>query len=147
MSEQRLKLVTAKGEIANVAVLGPERKAVQVELSMTDCRSLGIKAPVNLSGDLTNAGSVYLVSENAVLNAAGSVIVAKNHIHMTPQDAALYSVKDGQSVRVKADTDRPVTFEDVTVRVSEKFSLAMHIDFDEANACCLQKNSTGKISL
>ena len=84
LSEQRLKLVTAKGEIANVAVLGPERKAVQVELSMTDCRSLGIKAPVNLSGDLTNAGSVYLVSENAVLNAAGSVIVAKNHIHMTP---------------------------------------------------------------
>lgn len=147
LSEQRLKLVTAKGEIANVAVLGPERKAVQVELSMTDCRSLGIKAPVNLSGDLTNAGSVYLVSENAVLNAAGSVIVAKNHIHMTPQNAALYSVKDGQSVRVKADTDRPVTFEDVTVRVSEKFSLAMHIDFDEANACCLQKNSTGKISL
>ena len=147
LSEQRLKLVTAKGEIANVAVLGPERKSVQVELSMTDCRSLGIKAPVNLSGDLTNAGSVYLVSENAVLNAAGSVIVAKNHIHMTPQDAALYSVKDGQSVRVKADTDRPVTFEDVTVRVSEKFSLAMHIDFDEANACCLQKNSTGKISL
>ena len=63
-----------------MAVLGPERKAVQVELSMTDCRSLGIKAPVNLSGDLTNAGSVYLVSENAVLNAAGSVIVAKNHI-------------------------------------------------------------------
>lgn len=147
LSEQRLKLVTAKGEIVNVAVLGPERKAVQVELSMTDCRSLGIKAPVNLSGDLTNAGSVYLVSENAVLNAAGSVIVAKNHIHMTPQDAALYSVKDGQSVRVKADTDRPVTFEDVTVRVNEKFSLAMHIDFDEANACCLQKNSTGKISL
>lgn len=147
LSEQRLKLVTAKGEIVNVAVLGPERKAVQVELSMTDCRSLGIKAPVNLSGDLTNAGSVYLVSENAVLNAAGSVIVAKNHIHMTPQDAALYSVKDGQSVRVKADTDRPVTFEDVTVRVNEKFSLEMHIDFDEANACCLQKNSTGKISL
>lgn len=147
LSEQRLKIVTAKGEISNVAVLGPERKAVQVELSMTDCRALGIKAPINLSGDLTKAGSVYLVSENAIYDARNSVIIAKNHIHMTPRDAAEYSLEDGQSVRVSANTLRPVTFDDVVIRVNENFSLAMHIDFDEANACCLQADSTGKISL
>ena len=145
LSEQRLKLVTAKGEIANVAVLGPERKAVQVELSMTDCRALGIKAPVNLSGDLTGAGSVYLVSENAVYDAANSVIVAQNHIHMTPADAEKYGVSNSQSVRVAVNTERPLTFDNVVIRVSEKFALAMHIDFDEANACCLEKDSTGTI--
>lgn len=147
LSEQRIKLVTSKGEIANVAVLGPERKAVQVELSVTDCRTLGISAPVNLSGDLNGAGSVYLVSENAVYDAKNSVIVAKNHIHMTPQDAQKYSVKDSQSVKVRVDTSRPVTFEDVVIRVNPNFSLAMHIDFDEANACCLGKDSKGKIFL
>ena len=146
LSEQRLKLVTAKGELVNVAVLGPERKAVQVELSMTDCRSLGISAPVNLSGDLSGAGDVLLVSPTGCLNATGSVIVAQNHIHMTPADAAYYGVRDGQSVKVSANTARPVTFDNVIIRVSEKFALAMHIDFDEANACCLGKSDTGKIS-
>lgn len=145
LSEQRLKLVTAKGELVNVAVLGPERKAVQVELSMTDCRTLGINAPVNLSGDLSGAGDVLLVSQNACLNAKGSVIVAQNHIHMTPADAAYYGVQDGQSVRVTVNTARPVTFDNVIIRVSEKFALAMHIDFDEANACCLGKADTGTI--
>lgn len=145
LSEQRLKLVTAKGEIANVAVLGPERKAVQAELSMTDCRTLGIKAPVNLSGDLSGAGDVYLVSERAVLDAKGSVIVAQNHIHMTPADAEYYCVTDGQSVSVKTNTSRPVSFDNVIIRVNKNFALAMHIDFDEANACLLGKNDTGKI--
>ena len=146
LSDQRLKLVTAKGELVNVAVLGPERKAVQVELSMTDCRTLGINAPVNLSGDLSGAGDVLLVSPTACLDAKGSVIVAQNHIHMTPSDAAYYGVKDSQSVKVTANTSRPVTFDNVIIRVSDKFALAMHIDFDEANACCLGKNDTGKIT-
>ena len=145
LSEQRLKLDTAKGALVTVAVLGPERKAVQVALSMTDCRSLGIKAPINLSGDLSGAGDVLLVSPTACLNAKGSVIVAQNHIHMTPADAAYYGVSDGQSVKVSANTSRPVTFDNVIIRVSEKFALAMHIDFDEANACCLGKADTGTI--
>ncbi len=145
LSEQRIKLVTSKGEISNVAVLGPERKAVQVELSMTDCRALGIKAPVNLSGDLNGAGDVYLVSDNGIYNASESVIVAKNHIHMTPSDAEKFGVKDSQSVKVRVETSRPVTFEDVIIRVNPNFALAMHIDFDEANACCLDKDSKGKI--
>lgn len=145
LSEQRVKIVTAKGEFANVAVLGPERSAVQIELSMTDCRTLGVNAPINLSGDLNGAGSVCIISENGILNAEKSVIVAQNHIHMTPEDAKRLDVSDSQSVSVKMNTQRPVTFENVIVRVNPQFSLAMHLDFDEANACCLGKNSTGTI--
>lgn len=145
LSEQRVKLVTAKGEFANVAVLGPERGAVQVELSMTDCRTLGLDAPVNLSGDLKDACSLFIVSESGAFSAENSVIVAQNHIHMTHADAEKFNVSDSQSVCVHVDTVRPVTFENVIVRVSNEFSLAMHIDFDEANACCLGKNAVGRI--
>lgn len=145
LSEQRLKIVTAKGEFQNVAVLGPERKDVQVELSVTDCRTLGIKAPVNLSGDLTSAATVCLISEAGCLEAENSVIVAKNHIHMTQCDADNFGVKNSQSVKVKMNTERKLTFEDVIIRVDPSFKLSMHIDFDEANACCLDKASTGSI--
>lgn len=145
LSDQRVRLVTAKGEIANVAVLGPERSAVQVELSLTDARTLGVKAPVNLSGDLSGAGDVYLMGEKGMLSAPGSVIAAKAHIHMTPADADRLGVKDGEVVRVKARTDRPVTFDQVVVRVKSSFALAMHIDFDEANACALGNGATGTI--
>ncbi len=145
LSEQRVKLVTPKGEITNVAVLGPERKATQVELSVTDTRTLGLKAPVNLSGDLTGAADVLIFSDKAYIDAKQSVIVAQNHIHMTPADAEKFGVKNSQHVRVKVESERPVTFEDVVIRVNENFSLAMHIDFDEANACCLPKDAKGKL--
>lgn len=145
LSEQRVKLVTPKGEIANVAVLGPERGAVQVELSLTDARGLGVTAPVNLSGDLTGAGDVYLVGDHGMIAAPGSVIAAKAHIHMTPADAARLGVKDGDLVRVRAKTSRPVTFDQVVVRVKGSFALAMHIDFDEANGCGLGRGDMGEI--
>ena len=145
LSEQRVKLVTPKGEIANVAVLGPERGAVQVELSLTDARGLGVAVPVNLSGDLTGAGDVYLVGDHGMIAAPGSVIAAKAHIHMTPADAARLGVKDGDLVRVRARTSRPVTFDQVVVRVKGSFALAMHIDFDEANGCGLGRGDMGEI--
>lgn len=145
LSGQRLKLATLKGELGRVAVLGPERAAVQVEMSLTDLRRLGIKAPVNLSGDLTGAGDVCLVGPEGSLWAKGCVIAARAHIHMTPGDAARFGVADRQEVKVRVEGDRTVVFEHVIVRVSEKFALAMHIDFDEANACCLGKNSRGTI--
>ncbi|MEG0541867.1 MAG: phosphate propanoyltransferase [Angelakisella sp.] len=145
LSEQRLKLVTAKGEILNVAVLGPERTKVQVELSFTDARQLGINAPLSLSGSLAGAGDVYLVGDCGMVEARGSVIVAKSHIHMTPKDAAHYGVTDGQQVSVAACSPRPVTFQGVTVRVSEGFALAMHIDFDEANACAASCGTKGRL--
>ena len=145
LSDERVKLVTGKGEIANVSVLGPVRKAVQVELSATDCRQLGIQAPVNLSGDLTGAGDVMLLGPAGYLMARGAVIIAKAHIHMTPDDAARYGVRDGETVSVKLSSPRPVTLNDVPVRVRPNFSLAMHIDFDEANASMADKNTTGQI--
>lgn len=135
LSDKRVKLVTQKGQIDNVAVLGPERANVQTELSATDCRGLGLTAPVNLSGDLKGAADVLMLAERGILDAKGSVIIAKAHIHMTPADAACYGVSNGQSVKVEIRSSRPVVLGDVAVRVSEKFALAMHIDFDEANAC------------
>ena len=123
-SEERVRLVTAKGEIDNVVVLGPPRGAVQVEMSLTD---------------------VILVGPKGIYNAVGSVIASKAHIHMTPEDARLYGVEDGDSVAVRLETERPVTIDDVIIRVSEKFSLAMHMDYDEANACSYKKGDMGYI--
>lgn len=137
LSDKRVKLVTKKGEIANVAVLGPVRNAVQVELSITDCRSLGLEAPINLSGDLKGAADVLIIGEAGMLDARQSVIVAQSHIHMTPADADRYGVVSGQRVNVRVNSRRPITFENVAIRVKDSFKLAMHLDFDEANACGL----------
>ncbi|NLU24906.1 MAG: phosphate propanoyltransferase [Clostridiales bacterium] len=145
LSEERVKLVTPKGEIDRVAVLGPVRKAIQVELSVTDCRTLGLKPRVNLSGDLTGAADVLLIGPAGYLMAKGSVIVAKAHIHMTPADARRYGAKDGESVSVALHTARPVTLDGVSVRVKDNFALAMHIDFDEANASLADASATGTI--
>lgn len=145
LCEQRVCLTTPKGEIANVAVLGPERDAVQVELSLTDARVLGIKVPVNLSGNLSGGGDVSLKSDSGVFPAPGSVIAARAHIHMTNTDAVRFGVKNGQKVRVRVNSQRSVTFEDVPVRVKDSFALAMHLDLDEANACCVDSGTRGSI--
>ncbi len=143
LCEERVSLVTAKGELRNVAILGPTRSQTQVELSQTDCRTLGIKAPVRLSGNLAGAQDVHIFSPKGAIQAVGSVIIAQNHIHMTPADAQFYGVQDGQKVRVRMETGRPITFEDVLIRVSASAGLAMHIDFDEANACCFGGKEPG----
>lgn len=137
LCEERVKLITQAGQIANVAVLGPERKQTQVEISLTDARTLGIKAPVRLSGDLSGAADVIIVGPKGAVTACGSVIIAKAHVHMTPDDARRYAVEHGQSVSIKMGTERPVTLNDVQIRVSPDFCLAAHIDYDEANAAQL----------
>lgn len=144
-SEERVKLRTPGGEISHVIVLGPARDAVQVEISLTDARTLGIKIPINMSGDLTGAADVTLVGPKGVYEARQSVIASRAHIHMTPKDADFYGVEDGESVSVRLETDRPMTLDDVVVRVSEKYALAMHIDYDEANACLLKTGDLGHI--
>jgi len=145
LSEERVKLVTPKGQIDNVAVLGPERKAVQVELSATDAKSLGLKAPVNLSGDLTGAADVVIIGPNGILKADGSVIIAKAHLHLTPADAQHYGLSDGQIISVCIDSPRPITLNGVVARVRSDMALAMHIDFDEANAGMVGSGATGTI--
>ncbi|MDR2753882.1 MAG: phosphate propanoyltransferase [Oscillospiraceae bacterium] len=145
LSDQRVKIVATKGVLEDVAVLGPVRKAVQVELSLTDARALGVNAPVNLSGNLGGAADVFLVGPAGACEAKNAAIVAQNHIHVPPADALALHVTEGQVVCVRANTARPVIFEHVRVRVSEQFALAMHIDFDEANACALQTGDVGTL--
>ncbi len=145
LSEERVKLVTPKGQIDNVAVLGPERKAVQVELSATDAKSLGLKAPVNLSGDLSGAADVVIIGPNGILKADGTVIIAKAHLHLTPADAQHYGLRDGQIISVRIDSPRPITLNGVVVRVRSDMALAMHIDFDEANAGMVGPDATGTL--
>lgn len=145
LSEQRVTIVTAKGDLTHVAVLGPERPAVQVELSRTDCRVLGINAPVRLSGDLDGAADVYLIGPKGLYEAKGSTIVAKAHIHLPPDEAARRGLSNGQKVCVQVQGSRPVTFDDVEIRVKDSFTPAMHIDLDEANACGLGPKSRAVI--
>ncbi len=134
LSEERVKLATVQGEIANVGILGPVRDAIQVELSLTDARTLGVRAPICLSGDLAGAADVVIIGPKGVVTARGSAIVAKAHVHMSPADAACYGVQDGERVGIRLGEERPVTLEDVIVRVGKEHVLAVHIDFDEANA-------------
>lgn len=146
LSEERVKLVTEKGEIANVAVLGPLREHTQVELSFTDARQLGINPPLRLSGDLSGAGDVILVGPKGVYHAKGSVIAAKAHVHMTRADAEKFRVRDGEHVCARLNGARSVTLNDVIVRVSDTSTLALHIDYDEANAAMFGGSGSAVIS-
>ena len=131
--EEKVEVIGPKGSL-KMSILGPARPASQVEISLSDARTLGVKAPVRESGDIAGTtGCTIKVGDNVVEISEG-VIVAKRHIHMTPADAAELGVSDKEIVKVKLDTARPLIFDDVVVRVSDKFALAMHIDTDECNA-------------
>ena len=146
LSEERVKLVTPKGEIANAAVLGPVRDHVQVELSFTDARQLGIDPPLRLSGDLSGAEDVIIVGPKGVLEAKGSAIIAKAHVHMTKEDAAKFGVSDGEHVCARFEGERSTTLNDVIVRVSDASALALHIDYDEANAAMFSGSGSAFLS-
>lgn len=145
LAEERVSIATDKGVFHHVAVLGPVRAHTQVELSLTDARVLGLNAPIRQSGDIGACPGICLLAGGNMVQAGESVMVAQNHIHMTAADAGRFGVTDGQRVRVRMQTARPVTFDDVLIRVREDFRLAMHIDFDEANACAFQGGETGRI--
>ena len=133
--EERVTVVGPKNSIAKVSILGPARKASQVEVSLTDARTLGIDAPVRESGDIAGSGACKLIGPCGEVELTEGVIAAKRHIHLTPADAESLGVEDKQIVCVKIDSpDRSLIFGDVVVRVSEKFAAAMHIDTDESNA-------------
>lgn len=134
LCKERLRLIGPKGVIDNVAILGPARKASQVEISQTDARSLGINAPVRQSGDVEGTPGVILASQTNVVALEKGLIVAARHIHMTPEDSLRLHVSDGDRVSVRLESDRPVILEDVLVRVNPNFKLSMHIDFDEGNS-------------
>ncbi|MBP5303347.1 MAG: phosphate propanoyltransferase [Clostridia bacterium] len=144
--EERVDIVGPKRTLANVSILGPIRNATQVELSLTDARSIGVTAPIRESGDIQGSGACKIVGPKGEVEISEGVIAAKRHIHMTPADAATYNVQDKEIVKVEINTDgRALTFDDVVVRVSEKFALAMHIDTDESNAAGCGRETYGTL--
>ena len=133
--EEKVTVKGPKGSL-KASILGPTRPADQVELSLTDARTIGVVAPVRESGDIAGSGACSLEGPCGSVEVKEGVIAAKRHIHMTTADAAELGVSDKEIVSVKLDTARPLVFGDVVVRVSDKFALAMHIDTDESNAAC-----------
>ena len=145
-SNERVTVVGPKKELAGVSILGPCRSADQVELSVTDARSVGIAAPIRESGDVKGSGACKLVGPAGEVELKEGVIVAKRHIHMTPEDAEKFGVKDAQIVKVAINTaERSLVFGDTVVRVSPKYALAMHVDTDEANAAAIPGSCMGTI--
>lgn len=144
-AKERLTLTGPKGNLQRVVVLGPTRSANQVEVSMTDALILGIRPPVRQSGEISGSAEVTLASETGTLQLSQGVIVAQRHIHMTPEDATKFQLKDGQMVGTKVFGSRPTIFQDTLIRVSPRFATRMHIDYDEANACGFTAGALGLI--
>ena len=145
LARERVTVVGPKGEFQNVAVLGPERKAAQVEMSLTDGRALGIQPPVRLSGDVQGSPGCMLVGPRGTVKLETGVICAKRHIHLTPEDGRRFCVADKQTVKLQTFTERPAIFEDVVVRIDPSFAAAVHLDYDEANGCGFRKGDWGRI--
>jgi acetate kinase len=142
---EKVTLIGPKGSVERVRILGPVRKESQVEIAMTEQYKLGIHPPIRESGDLENTPGITLASETGTITIHKGVICALRHIHMTPDDALRYGVKDKSTVRVRVSGDRELIFGDVLVRVNANFRLAMHIDTDEANAAHVQTGAVGTI--
>ena len=147
LANERVTVTGPKGSFRNVAVLGPERNEAQVEVSLTDCKVLGIDAPVRQSGDVKNTLGAVLTGPRGEVELDHGVIAAQRHIHMTPADGKHFGVRDKQIVRLQTLTERPVVFEDVVIRIREDFAPAVHLDYDEANACGFRKGDLGRILL
>lgn len=144
--EERVEVVGPKKSLAGVSILGPFRKATQVELSATDARSIGLDIAIKESGDIDGTPGCILRGPKGEVTITNGVIVAKRHIHATPEDAIALGVVDKQIVNVKVESaNRAIIFGDVVVRVSPAFALAMHIDTDEANAGAIGPNTLGQI--
>ena len=145
--EERVKVIGTKGEFPAVSILGPCRKDTQVELSLTDARSIGVAAPVRESGDIEGSGVCKLVGPAGEVELTKGVIAAKRHIHATTADVEKMGLTNGEIVSVEIPTSngRNLTFGDVVVRVSDSYALAMHIDTDEANAAGMAPNTMGTV--
>ena len=144
--EERVDVVGPKKTLPGVSILGPVRPDTQVELSLTDARSIGVAAPIRESGDIAGSGACKIVGPKGEVEITEGVIAAKRHIHMTPADAEVFDVKDKDIVSVKIDDNgRGLVFGEVVVRVSPSYALAMHIDTDESNAACVAPGTMGTV--
>lgn len=143
---ERVDLVGPRSTLKNVSILGPVRQASQVEVSMSDARTLGLNPSIRESGNIDGTIGVQLVGPAGSVTLDKGLIVAKRHVHLTPEAAEAQGVVNGQVVEIKVQTDdRSMTFGDVVIRVSEKFAPAMHIDTDEANAAGITSTAWGEI--
>ncbi len=145
LANERVTLLGPKGEFQNVAVLGPERKEGQAEISLTDGKTLGVVPPIRLSGDIQNTPPISLLGPKGRVDLPQGLIAAQRHIHLTPADGEHFHVKDKQVVRLQVFSRRPCIFEEVVVRIDPNFSSAVHLDYDEANACGFEKGDLGRI--
>jgi len=147
-SHSKLDIIGPKGTIKGISILGPCRKVTQIELSFTDARILGLDCPIRESGDIAGSAPCALVGPKGTLELKEGCIIAKRHVHMTPEDAASIGVVDKQIISVKTEGDRSVTWHEVVARVSANYATAMHIDYDEINAANIGKDNTwGEIIL
>lgn len=142
---ERVILVGAKGKLERVAVLGPARPHSQVEISLTDARTLGVDAPVRLSGDIDGTPGIRILGDAGEITLSHGVIVAKRHLHMSPEDAAMHALTSGDEISLRCLTARPLILEGVAVRVDNSFATYAHIDFDEANAAGFRFGDLGEI--
>lgn len=135
LAEERLTVVGPKGTFKNVGIIGPLRSATQMEISVTDARKLGVPVVIRQSGDIADTPGMTLVSDKGSIDVPQGIIVAKRHIHMTPEQAMRMHVKDNEEVFVITESyHRSLIYANVVVRVDKSFRLAMHVDTDEANA-------------
>lgn len=144
-AKEHVSLVGPKGRVDRVRVLGPARKQSQVEIAMTEQFKLGIHPPVRESGDLDNTPGITLEGPKGTVELSQGVICAMRHIHMPPQDALKFGLRDKYVVRIRVEGDRELVFGDVLVRVSPTYRLAMHLDTDEANAANLRTGMIGHV--
>lgn len=145
LANERVTVIGPKGTFQNVAVLGPERREGQVEISLTDSRQLGIQPPVRLSGNVADTPGAMLQGPLGTVTLPQGVIIAQRHVHVHPEDAKRMGLQDGQQVNLQTFTQRPVVFEDLTVRVHPSFQTRVHLDYDEANACGFQNGDLGRL--
>ncbi|KMY53811.1 hypothetical protein AC623_07335 [Bacillus sp. FJAT-27231] len=144
-AEETVILSGPKGTIERVRVLGPSRHLTQVEVSQTDAFKLGLTPPIRQSGDIKGSSPITIIGPKGSVYLNEGLIIAQAHIHMSPDDARRFGVEDGQYVQVRAETERPITFERVRIRVSPSYRLEMHIDTDEANSGFIRTGQTGEI--
>ena len=145
LAKERVTVTGPKGVFQNVAVLGPARREAQVEISLTDGKTLGITPPVKLSGDVSGSPGCTLEGPCGKVKLDKGVIAARRHIHLAPEDGKMLGVRDGQIVKLQVFSARPVIFCDVAVRIHRDFRRSAHLDYDEANACGFTKGDLGRI--
>jgi putative phosphotransacetylase len=145
-ANETVMIVGPRGSIEKVRVLGPVRNVTQVEISKTDSIKLGLNPPIRESGDIKGSSPITIVGPKGSIYKKEGLIIAQAHIHMTPEDAEKFGVKNGEFVKITTNSERPITFEKVLIRVSSRYKLEMHIDTDEANAGLISSGAKGILS-